>query len=146
MKRTTLLLLVLSIAIVAVMLPSFGKKRTALWLSDFPDKASYQFPLGFLWGAASAAQHVESQQFLVSHLREVWNAINHGGADIRGYMHWSFNDNFEWAEGFTARFGLVKVDYDNNFQRIPKPSADIYTQIIQSNAISDELMQRHAEK
>ena len=61
-------------------------------------------------------------------------------------MHWSFNDNFEWAEGFTARFGLVKVDYDNNFQRIPKPSADIYTQIIQSNAISDELMQRYAKK
>ena len=86
------------------------------------------------------------QQFLVSHLREVWNAINHGGADIRGYMHWSFIDNFEWAEGFTAQFGLVKVDYDNNFQRIPKPSADIYTQIIQSNAISAELMQRHAER
>lgn len=96
--------------------------------------------------ADHAMNDTKRQQFLVSHLREVWNAINHGGADIRGYMHWSFIDNFEWAEGFTAQFGLVKVDYDNNFQRIPKPSADVYTQIIQSNAISDELMRRYAEK
>ena len=42
-----------------------------------------------------------------THLREIWNAINYGGVDIRGYMHWSFIDNFEWAEGFTARFGHI---------------------------------------
>ncbi len=79
------------------------------------------------------------QQFLVTHLREIWNAINHAGADIRGYMHWSFIDNFEWAEGFTARFGLIKTEYDNEFKRVPRPSAYLYRDIIRSNGISSEV-------
>jgi beta-glucosidase len=82
------------------------------------------------------------QRFLVTHLREIWNAINYGGADIRGHMHWSFIDNFEWAEGFTARFGLVNIDYENNFKRTPRASAEIYTEIIKNQGISQELWRR----
>jgi beta-glucosidase len=44
------------------------------------------------------------------------------GVDVRGYLHWSLLDNFEWAEGFRPRFGLVAVDRDT-FARTPKPSA-----------------------
>ena len=56
--------------------------------------------------ADSEMDDIRRQKFIVTHLREIWNAINYGGVDIRGYMHWSFIDNFEWAEGFTARFGF----------------------------------------
>ncbi len=80
----------------------------------------------------------QRQHFLVTHLREVWNAIHHAKADIRGYFHWSLLDNFEWAEGFTSRFGLIHVDYLHDFQRTPRKSAEVYTQIIQDNAISPE--------
>ena len=96
--------------------------------------------------ADSNIDDVRRQKFIVTHLREIWNAINYGNADIRGYMHWSFIDNFEWAEGFTARFGLVKVDYENNFERIPRKSADIYSSIIKENGISKELWNQFSKK
>ncbi|GAV82859.1 Glyco_hydro_1 domain-containing protein, partial [Cephalotus follicularis] len=45
------------------------------------------------------------------------------GADVRGYFAWSLLDNFEWAEGYTKRFGLIYVDYKNGLTRHPKSSA-----------------------
>ena len=54
------------------------------------------------------------------------------GSDIRGYFHWSFMDNFEWAEGYNERFGLVYVDYESQ-RRILKDSAYWYTDVIRSN-------------
>ncbi len=47
----------------------------------------------------------------------------------RGYFAWSFLDNFEWAEGYDKRFGLVFVDYRTQ-ERIPKASAHWYRDMI----------------
>jgi beta-glucosidase len=44
------------------------------------------------------------------------------GIDVRGYLHWSLLDNFEWFEGYSKRYGLVEVDR-TTFERRPKPSA-----------------------
>jgi len=51
----------------------------------------------------------------------VYDAIARG-ADVRGYFAWSLLDNFEWAEGYAKRFGIVYVDYDT-MARHPKSSA-----------------------
>jgi beta-glucosidase len=52
--------------------------------------------------------------------------------DVRGYFHWSLLDNFEWAEGYKQRFGLVHVDYATQ-KRTPKDSAAWYAEVIRTN-------------
>ncbi len=56
------------------------------------------------------------------------------GADVRGYFYWSLLDNFEWAEGFTQRFGLVEVNFET-FARKTRPSGEMYREICKSNSI-----------
>lgn len=56
------------------------------------------------------------------------------GADVRGYYQWSLMDNFEWAYGFSRRFGMVYTDYET-LARIPKNSAAWYSGVIAVNAI-----------
>jgi len=65
-------------------------------------------------------------------------AVSHAiraGADVRGYFAWSFLDNFEWGEGFFARFGLVYVDYANDLKRIPKDSYYWYQKLIKTGSL-----------
>jgi beta-glucosidase len=58
--------------------------------------------------------------FLDGHVRALHRALEQG-VDVRGYFVWSLMDNFEWAEGYARRFGLVHVDYDT-LERTPKAS------------------------
>ncbi|MCT9004209.1 GH1 family beta-glucosidase [Streptomyces rhizosphaerihabitans] len=58
--------------------------------------------------------------FLDGHVRALHRALEQG-IDVRGYFVWSLMDNFEWAEGYERRFGLVHVDYDT-LERTPKAS------------------------
>jgi beta-glucosidase len=51
------------------------------------------------------------------------------GVDVRGYFTWSLLDNFEWAEGYTKRFGLVHVDYATQ-RRTPRDSFHWYRDVV----------------
>ncbi|MBD3391390.1 MAG: beta-glucosidase [Chitinivibrionales bacterium] len=66
--------------------------------------------------------------FITRHLQELERAIREG-TDVRGYFHWSLMDNFEWAEGYKERFGLVHVDFRTQ-RRILKDSARFYGDVI----------------
>jgi beta-glucosidase len=83
-------------------------------------------------GLADAADRWRGR-FIVEHLRQVHRAIA-AGVDVRGYLHWSLLDNFEWAEGYTKRYGLVEVDVATQ-ARTPRPSAQAYAAIAHANAI-----------
>ena len=66
-------------------------------------------------------------------LKYVHKAIQEG-VDVRGYLHWSLLDNFEWDFGFWPRFGLIEVDYDT-LARKPRPSAYELAKIIKENGL-----------
>ena len=68
------------------------------------------------------------EAYLLRHLEALAAAVREG-ADVRGYFVWSMLDNFEWALGYTQRFGLVSVDFQSQ-QRRPKRSFDTYRQVI----------------
>ncbi|XP_014494246.1 cyanogenic beta-glucosidase [Vigna radiata var. radiata] len=59
------------------------------------------------------------------HLYYLLSAIRNG-ANVKGYYVWSFFDNFEWASGYTSRFGMIFIDYKNSLKRYPKLSATWY--------------------
>lgn len=76
--------------------------------------------------------------YIVEHLRCAHRALQEG-VDLRGYLHWSLMDNFEWAEGYKMRFGLAEVDFeDPRLPRRLRPSALVYREIARSNALSGE--------
>jgi beta-glucosidase len=71
--------------------------------------------------------------YLEDHLRALHTAIAEG-LDVRGYFHWSLVDNFEWGEGWEARFGLIGLD-PRTQERTPRPSLTLYGEIARANAL-----------
>jgi beta-glucosidase len=71
--------------------------------------------------------------YIRRHLAAVHAAMR-AGADVRGYYLWSFMDNFEWAWGYSKRFGMVHVDYDT-LVRTAKDSALWFRDVIKNNAV-----------
>lgn len=73
-------------------------------------------------------------RFIYDHLKELCQSK----LPIKRYYHWCFNDNFEWAEGNSARFGIVHTDY-GTMERTVKKSGEFYSKIIENHGVSDEL-------
>ncbi|MDO3412748.1 GH1 family beta-glucosidase [Saccharibacillus sp. CPCC 101409] len=69
--------------------------------------------------------------YLQQHIAQVHRVIN-DGINLKGYMAWSLMDNFEWAEGYRMRFGLVHVDY-RTLKRTPKESFYWYQNVVKNN-------------
>ncbi len=91
----------------------------------FPDRNGTE-------GAGPAAD-TDRIAYLDGHLRAAHRAIARG-VDLRGYLVWSLLDNFEWAEGYRKRFGIVHVDYLTQ-RRTPKESARWYQEVISRNGL-----------
>ena len=59
------------------------------------------------------------------------------GVDLRGWFFWTLLDNFEWAEGYTKRFGLIYVDFKTQ-KRTPKDSYRFVQKLLGENALPDQ--------
>jgi len=96
----------------------------------------YKKPIFITENGIADASDALRTSFIKEHIAYIHKAIE-GGIDIRGYLHWSFLDNFEWEQGFWPRFGLVEVDYKTQ-KRTIRPSAYEYAKICRSNILEVE--------
>lgn len=94
-------------------------------------------------GCADSGDDVR-RRYLLSHWAMMQKAIA-DGCDLRGYMHWTFCDNFEWREGFEKKFGLFAMDpNDPDLKRVPRQSAEMLREVIAANAVTPEIVERHS--
>lgn len=104
-------------------------------IMDFSD---YHLPIYITENGLASTNDDRRVRFLLDYLKEIYHAIQ-TGANVKGYFHWSLIDNFEWADGFDPRFGLIEVDYQT-LNRTPRPSAHVYAEIIKNNGIPHRLL------
>ncbi|MDR2798268.1 MAG: beta-glucosidase [Treponema sp.] len=110
-----------------------GLERLLTWVHE----VAPGIPLYITENGYARQDHIEGDgrihdreriEYLKQHL-EVCVALIKAGVNLKGYYAWSFLDNFEWAFGYTKRFGIVYVDYATQ-KRIPKDSAYFFRDVI----------------
>ncbi|WKZ34184.1 MAG: GH1 family beta-glucosidase [Anaerolineales bacterium] len=72
-------------------------------------------------------------RYLQNHIAQVHRAMQ-GGIPVKGYLHWSLMDNFEWSHGYCQRFGLIHVDFKTQ-KRIIKDSGRWFAEVVRNNAL-----------
>lgn len=77
------------------------------------------------------AKDKKRAKYIIDHLRWSHKAIREG-VDLKGYLHWSLLDNFEWTSGFSQKFGLIEMDFDTLEVKI-RLSALEYAKICKNN-------------
>jgi beta-glucosidase len=95
--------------------------------------AKYRLPILITENGVPAENDDDRWVFIYMHLWQVARALANG-IDVAGYLHWSLLDNYEWADGYAARFGLVGVDFETQ-QRTVRDSARRLANIIARNEL-----------
>lgn len=76
--------------------------------------------------------------YLLEHLKALKSAMDEG-VKVLGYIHWTISDNWEWADGYCPKFGLVEVDRVDNLKRIKRDSFYLYQNVIEQNGFSKKM-------
>jgi beta-glucosidase len=96
--------------------------------------SKFEVPLFIMENGIADVADAQRARFIIDHLNYVYQAIQ-DGIDVRGYFYWSLLDNFEWAHGFTQKFGLYALDRLTQ-KRTARPSAKVYAEICKNNQLS----------
>jgi beta-glucosidase len=102
-------------------------------LTTFHERYGDRLPPVVITENGCSYQGVDDQDriaYLDGHIRALHKAVE-AGVDVRGYFVWSLMDNFEWAEGYARRFGLVHVDFET-LARTPKASYAWYRELLRA--------------
>ena len=95
------------------------------------DLKKYKLPIYITENGLADAEDGQRTWFIKETLVNVHRAISEG-VPVRGYLHWSLMDNFEWDKGFWPRFGLIAIDYPTQ-RRTPRAAALVYKKICEEN-------------
>jgi beta-glucosidase len=104
--------------------------------------ASLKLPIYVTENGCPDEDDDQRPRYLLTHLHQVWRATQLC-CPVMGYYHWTLVDNFEWAEGWTLRFGLISLSLKNK-SRKPRTSADLYADLIHANAITPQIVDVYA--
>lgn len=107
-------------------------ERLIQTLEDIANK--YRKPIIITENGFATTDEGLREEMLVCHIQETAKAIGRG-IDIRGYIHWSLLDNFEWTFGYSKKFGLHEVNFKTQ-DRTKRPAADAYAKICKDNSIN----------
>ena len=77
--------------------------------------------------------------FIKNTLISCYEAIENYNVPLKGYLHWTLCDNYEWHHGYWPQFGLVKIQRDKTLKRIKRPSFDYYQLICKTNVVEDTI-------
>lgn len=138
--------------------PETGRAKTAMKWDIYPEglyhllkrvQSDYTgtLPLYITENGAAFADQMENGvvhdperiSYLMNHFRAAHRFIGEGGP-LKGYYIWSLLDNYEWAEGYSKRFGIVYVDYQTQ-KRTPKASALWLKDVVSANGITASPLQ-----
>ncbi len=97
------------------------------------EAAGYGKPVYVTENGIDDGEDDQRREYLRTYLGALRRAIA-AGADVRGYFQWSLTDNYEWAEGYDAHFGLYGFD-PQTLQRVERPSARFYRRVASSGVI-----------
>ena len=95
--------------------------------------ARYRLPILITENGLPVTRDEDRWTFIFLHLWQVARALSEG-IPVVGYLHWSLLDNYEWAEGFRGRFGLVEVHYATQ-KRTVRESARRLADVIRRNEL-----------
>jgi len=115
--------------------PGLTRALTALW-------QEFGLPILITENGVADADDELRPGFLVDHLAAVHDAVR-AGVDVRGYLHWTALDNFEWTHGYSQHFGLFAVDRET-MVRTPKRSAEVYATICRARGVPESLLATRA--
>ncbi|ERN03294.1 beta-glucosidase-like SFR2, chloroplastic [Amborella trichopoda] len=73
--------------------------------------------------------------YILEHLLAIYAAIREG-VPVLGYLFWTISDNWEWADGYGPKFGLVAVDRSNGLARIPRPSYFLFSKVVTTGKVT----------
>jgi beta-glucosidase len=115
-------------------LTEMGFSSEPTWMREVLNEVrGYGKPVYVMENGIATLDDARRERYISEVLENVRLAIA-DGVDVRGYFHWTNTDNFEWAKGYTAHFGLISVDR-KTLERTIKPSGRAYARIATANAV-----------
>jgi len=103
----------------------------------------FRKPILILENGIADDTDVQRPAYILDHLEQIHRAISEG-IPVQAYFYWSYIDNFEWREGYAKKFGLIATaPSDPLLKRHPRPSAQLYSDIIRANGITDKISEKY---